>query len=82
MKESTETISIAQVSQKAREKTRNDGSAFMRAYNAGQEAPVPAIAENVAQMRTKEEKGLTPDQRKPLDFLVAGAGFEPTTFGL
>jgi integrase len=63
-------------------KTRNDGSAFMRAYSAGQDAPVPVVAENVAQMRPTKEKGPTPNWCKSLNSLVAGTGFEPVTFGL
>lgn len=39
-------------------KTRNDGSAFMRAYNPGQDTPVPVLAENEAQMRPIEKKDL------------------------
>ena len=72
-------------------KTRNDGAAFMTAYNSldseqgsvqeeGRKMVVnPA---KVAQMCPTKKIGPTPDECKSLKSLVAGAGFEPTTFGL
>jgi len=40
------------------------------------------LEKKVAQKCPIKEKGLTPNQCKPLKSLVAGDGFEPSTFGL
>jgi hypothetical protein len=72
-------------------KTRNDGSAFMTAYNS-MDSEQGSVQEEgrkmvldpakVAQMCPTKKIGPTPYECKSLKSLVAGAGFEPTTSGL
>ena len=72
-------------------KTRNDGSAFMNAYRSTElerrktilgEVETTTEAINEPQMWPTNEKGVAGKTHNPLKSLVAGAGFEPTTFGL
>lgn len=44
--------------------------------------PHPVLVGTVLRMKFKYEKALTIFHRKGLNFLVAGKGFEPMTFGL
>jgi hypothetical protein len=69
--------------------TRNDGAAFMRnsygrVFDSGRES-TESKAEDRAEFTPnlhQEKKGLAPIERKSLNSLVAGTGFEPVTFGL
>jgi len=74
-------------------KTRHDGAAITQAYEemrvvrkadqgTDKEQKVIELEKKVAQKCPIKEKGLTPNQCKPLKSLVAGDGFEPSTFGL
>ena len=71
--------------------TRNDGSAFMRAYHSmgldggdTMRRRVGSIikAKNEPQMWPTNEKGVAGKTHNPLKSLVAGRGFEPLAFGL
>ncbi|MGA7826639.1 MAG: hypothetical protein WCA04_03205 [Geobacteraceae bacterium] len=68
-------------------KTRNDGAAFMAAYDAvgsGGKEPEERRKEKVADVRNvgRQKNRTSGSVRKSLKFLVAGRGFEPLTFGL
>ncbi len=68
--------------------TRNDGSAFLeRTYvpefdNSKDLVPSHNRENNVIDFTPSTKKGVTRKTRNPLNLLVAGAGFEPTTSGL